>query len=210
MRAGYTGVVPLPVMQMAASEIRDQALLMLEGRGGILDAARHVSRVIRDGGIAAGLIGGMALYALGHRQATTAVTVAVSPIDADVLFDPLARHGCARGGDLNAAMVCAGVPIGLDFLEDVPGFGPSWSDIDGLRVLSLAPFVELQLRRAARSLAFVGGRGDVLSLIRVHRLPLSFAGELSRGVRSDFRRLVRAVRDAQDRPPPENPFAHHG
>jgi hypothetical protein len=60
---------------MSTIAIRNEALLMLQGKGAILDTARTVSRVLETSGVAGAVIGGVAVVLHGHVRTTLDVDV---------------------------------------------------------------------------------------------------------------------------------------
>ncbi len=68
--------------------IRDEALLLLEGRGAILEVAREVARLMRDAGVEGAVIGGVAVVLHGYVRTTVDVDVLV-PKEAKPLADSL-------------------------------------------------------------------------------------------------------------------------
>lgn len=57
---------------------REEALLILEKRGSILDIAREVSRLIRDSGVDGVVIGGVAVVLHGHVRTTKDIDIFLS------------------------------------------------------------------------------------------------------------------------------------
>jgi hypothetical protein len=80
---------------MAAS-IREEALLILRGRGAILDTAREVSAVLRAQGIEGGVIGGVAVVLHGHVPTTVDVDVHTPQVER--LAAALGRGGSPSTG----------------------------------------------------------------------------------------------------------------
>ena len=121
---------------MTAVQLRDEALLMLEGRGAILNAARVVSRVLAEHDVAGGVIGGVAVTLHGHVRATSDVDVYVpEPLAA------FAGHLRAAGFEFDAAarqFTLAGVPVQLVSAAHATPVPTHFVTIDDVRTVSLA------------------------------------------------------------------------
>src|SRR5437763_774696 len=60
---------------MTATQLRHESLMMLEGKGAILDVARRVSRVLEHCGNPGAVIGGIAVVLHGHVRTAADVDV---------------------------------------------------------------------------------------------------------------------------------------
>lgn len=164
---------------------------MLEGGGPVLDAARDVSRVLRDAGIRGPVVGGVAVSLHGHRRTTTDVDCL---IDGDLgeagraLRDAgLAYSSRRREFDRD------GVPIHLVTIDDAGAAPRRLATIDEIVTVSLPDLIDMKLHAGLSSLLRAQDIADVIGLIRARRLGSDFAARLRPGVRREFRTLVRAV-----------------
>lgn len=167
-------------------------LAILTGDSPILDVAREVSEIIAAGGLDAAIIGGVAVVLHGHIRTTLDVDVyttqakelAAALEAAGFSWDKKARQ-FERGG----------VPVHLvtpTQVVDPPG---RRVDIQGIRTVTLADLIAIKLRSGSENVLRAQDLGDVIALIRLYRLEGGFAGRIPSGVRREFRRLWRAVRD---------------
>lgn len=175
--------------------IRDEALLILEGRGAILEVAREVSRVLGDAGIDASIIGGVAVVLHGHVRTTVDVDVLVphpadaaknALIDAGFAFDPIRREFCKNS-----------IPVHFvprDQLRTPIGPGV---EVGGIRVVSLIDLINMKLSLGLSDPLRAQDLADVIGLIRHHRLSSEFAAKLARGIRTEFRKLAKAIQRDQ-------------
>lgn len=171
--------------------LRDEALLILDGRGAILDVAREVSQVLRNAGIDAAIIGGVAVVLHGHVRTTDDVDVLVpEPSEragevlksAGYIFDA-SRREFRKGG----------VPVHLVLADQVCVPLGRHDEVEGIRVANLVDLINMKLTLGLRDPLRAQDLADVIGLIRHHRLNSVFATSLARGIRTEFRKLARAV-----------------
>jgi hypothetical protein len=175
----------------AATRLRDEAMLMLEGRGQVLETAREVTLLIRESGATAAVIGGIAVMLHGHVRATVDVDVYVEGepgplaarlVGAGFAFDP-SRREFRR--DL--------VPIHIVRPDQVPDNPREYVEIDGIGTVSLADLITMKLRSGSSNLLRAQDLADVIALVRRHGLGSSFAARLPKDLRPAFRKLARAI-----------------
>lgn len=171
--------------------LRDEALLILDGRGAILDVAREVSRVLRDAGIDAAIIGGVAVVLHGHVRTTNDVDVLVS--------QPIEDVGTAlkrAGFDFDASrreFRKGSVPVHLVLADQVRVTLGKSDEVDGIRVANLVDLINMKLTLGLRDPLRAQDLADVIGLIRHHRLGPIFASKLTRGIRTEFKKLAQAI-----------------
>jgi hypothetical protein len=177
---------------MTAVQLRDQALLMLEGKGAILDVARNVSRVLEQSNNPGAIIGGVAVVLHGHVRTT---------VDVDVYIPDKAEEFASRlraaGFDFDSAQRefrYAGVPVHLVTRKQAPIAPSRFEQIEDVRVVSLADLLNLKLHSGTRSIARAQDLADVIGLIRCRGLTGEFARHIQKPLRNEFRKLVRAVK----------------
>jgi hypothetical protein len=172
--------------------LRNEAMLMLEKRGAVMETAVKVSRILKKHDIDGAIIGGVAVVLHGHVRTTKDVDVAVRGEleacreafeDAGLAFDAKKKE-----------FVCDGVPVHLvpqEMAQLPPG---DFVEMEGVTTLRLADLVSVKLRSGLSSRLRAQDIADVIGLIRAHKLGGSFAPKLDRAVRKEFRKLVEAVR----------------
>jgi hypothetical protein len=170
---------------------RDEALLLLEGRGMILDIAREVSVLMRAAGIDGAVIGGVAVVLHGYVRTTLDVDVFV-PDPPERLADVLKSAGYVF--DVSKKEFCkAGVPVHLVLLDQVRRAPAARVELEGVTTISLADLVDMKLRSGASNPLRAQDLADAIGLIRHHHLRSDFAEKLGSDVRGEFRRLVEAI-----------------
>jgi Nucleotidyl transferase of unknown function (DUF2204) len=190
--------------------LRDEALLMLEGRGAVLETARHVSRVLQENHIAGAVIGGVSVTLHGHVRATSDVDVFVpEPLatfaehlrSAGYGFDPTRREFIRQQVPVHLIPPSVAIPAPRDFKV-----------IDDVRTVSLADLINLKLHSGASSVLRSQDLADVIALIRANKLDGRFVSRINKPLRPAFRKLFAAVRGSQKNRDAEggDPFSHPG
>jgi hypothetical protein len=171
--------------------LRDEALLILDNRGAVLDIAREVSRLMRAAGIRGTVIGGVAVVLHGHVRTTRDVDIFIPPP-----LEPLADLLTASGFTFDRAgraFVRQGLPVHLVLPEQVGPPPKEIVEIEGVTTVSLADLIGMKLRSGGADPLRAQDLADVIGLIRHHRLTGGFARHLDRDLRPAFRRLVRLI-----------------
>jgi hypothetical protein len=173
------------------TRLRDEALNLMDGKGTILDSARAISAWLRAAGVAAPVIGGVAVVLHGHWRSTRDIDIlAVSPLD-DVAAVLLA-HGCTHD-PVRREFVREGIPVHLVAPEQAGTSVPNTVEIEGVVSVALPDLIEMKLRSGTAHLLRAQDLADVIGLIRCHRLTGEFARHLDRSLRPAFRKLARAI-----------------
>jgi hypothetical protein len=175
---------------MTATELRDEALLMLQGKGAILDVARKVSRILKERGA---VIGGIAVVLHGHVRTTNDVDVYVTGSLPDA-----AKQIESAGATFSSErkeFSYEGVPIHFVTAEQAAIEPRDFVELDGVRTVSLSDLINLKLHSGMRNLTRAQDLADVIGLIRVHQLGTDFAARLHKSVRSEFKKLAKAVQN---------------
>jgi hypothetical protein len=174
--------------------LRDEAILMLDKRGAILDTARDVSALLREHDVDACVIGGVAVVLHGHLRTTKDVDVfCADPLDK--LRDVLVAAGFAFDAD-RREFTRGGVPVQL-VDASVTAAPRHHTDIDGVRVVELVDLIAMKLRSGTSSVLRAQDIADVIGLIRHRNLRKTLAGQLPKDLRKPFRDLVTAVERGQ-------------
>lgn len=172
--------------------IRQEALLLLEGRGAILDTAREVSALLRAQKIEGAVIGGIAVVLHGYVRTT--VDIDVFTEQSQRLAAALEAHGFVFEAD-QRQFVKSGVPVHLVTIDEIKVPPRKLEERNGIRTVSLADLINMKLRTGTTDPLRAKDLADVIGLIEANRLSGDFAPRISGDLRPEFRKLVRAVQD---------------
>jgi hypothetical protein len=177
--------------------LRDEAVLILDKRGTVLDIARDVSRLMRAAGCPGVVIGGVAVVLHGHLRTTKDVDIFLNP-PLKPLADLLTNNGFSfdRAG---RAFVKHGVPVHLVSPEQVGPAPKETVEIEGVTTVALPDLIGMKLRSGSSNLLRAQDLADVIGLIRHHRLTSEFARRLDKTLRAPFRKLVRLIQREKSR-----------
>lgn len=170
--------------------VRNEALLLLDGKGALLELAREVTQLMRDGGVHAPVIGGVAVVLHGYVRTTADVDLFTDdlPRVAQILKDGGFRFQRAR-----REFIRDQIPIHL-VTEQETGFLPQKLVLsEGIEAVSLPDLMNMKLRSGLANPLRAIDLADVIGLIRNRRLTTSFASQLSKDLRKDYRKLANAV-----------------
>ena len=171
--------------------LRDEALLILEGRGAILDVARDVSQVLRDADLDGAIIGGVAVVLHGYVRTTADVDVFVSG-SLPELYASLKAAGYSYS-KARREFRKQTVPVHLVTTSQVRKPPHSLVEIDGIRTVSLPDLIAMKLSLGTRDPLRAIDLADVIGLIRCRRLTPAFAAKIPAALRPDFRKLAKAI-----------------
>jgi hypothetical protein len=171
--------------------LRDEALLMLDKHGALLDIAREVSNLMRRAGIPGVVIGGVAVVLHGHVRTTNDIDIFLPPP-----LEPLADLLTANDFTFNQEgkeFVKNGVPVHLVLPDQVGTLQHAAVEIEGITTVTLVDLINMKLRSGSENLLRAQDLADVIGLIRQHQLTSGFARHLDRVLRPAFRKLVRLI-----------------
>jgi hypothetical protein len=179
------------------ANLLDEALLILDKRGAVLDLAREVSRLMRNAGLPGVVIGGIAVVLHGHLRTTKDVDIFMNP-PLKPLADLLTDNGFSfdRAG---RAFVKHGVPVHLVSPEQVGPAPKETVEIEGVTTVALPDLIGMKLRSGSSNLLRAQDLADVIGLIRHQRLTSEFARRLDKTLRDPFRKLVRLIQREKSR-----------
>jgi hypothetical protein len=175
----------------AGVQLRDEALMMLERRGAVLETAREVSSLLRDAGIHGAVIGGVAVVLHGYVRTSKDVGVLVARP-----WQPLAERLAASGFTLDSAkreFVKERVAVRLVAPEQAGPVPSDLVEIDGVTTVPLADLISLKLRSGSENHLRAIDLADVIGLIRHRGLTGAFASRVPKDLRPAFRRYVRLI-----------------
>ena len=179
------------------ASLLDEALLILDKRGSVLDLAREVSRLMRNAGIPGVVIGGVAVVLHGHLRTTQDVGIFLSP-PLKPLADLLTNNGFSFDR-AQRAFIKRGVPVQIVSPEQA-GPGPKEAvEIEGVTTVTLPDLIAMKLRSGSTNLLRAQDLADVIGLIRHHQLTSEFARHLDKSLRPAFRKLVRLIQREKSR-----------
>jgi len=177
--------------------LRDEAVLILDKRGTVLDIARDVSRLMRAAGCRGVVIGGVAVVLHGHLRTTKDVDIFLNP-PLKPLADLLTNNGFSFDR-VERAFVKQGVPVHLVSPEQVGSAPKDAVEIEGVTTVTLPELIGMKLRSGSTNLLRAQDLADVIGLIRHHRLTSEFARRLDKTLRAPFRKLVRLIQREKSR-----------
>jgi hypothetical protein len=190
--------VPIFQQKIPRVNLRDEALLLLDKQGKILDIAREISALMRAAGLHGVVIGGIAVVLHGHLRTTKDVDI-FSPPPLEPLAELLTAHGFVFDR-AERAFVKHGVPVHLVLPEQIGLSLHEVIEIDRISTAPLADLINIKLRSGSANLLRAQDLADVIGLIRVHKLDRSFARQLDKTLRPAFRRLVRMIQKEDAKP----------
>ena len=117
------------------NNLREEALLILDKRGRVLDIAREVSRLMRTAGLPGVVIGGVAVVLHGHLRTTKDVDIFLNP-PLKPLADLLTNNGFAFDR-VARAFIKQGVPVHLVSPEEIGSAPKEAVDIEGVTTVTL-------------------------------------------------------------------------
>lgn len=172
--------------------LRNEALLLLDKKGAVLDMAREVTNLLRAAGIAGAVIGGVAVVLHGHLRTTKDVDILVSP-PLESLVELLTSNGFVFDRDAKE-FVKHGVPVHLVLPDQIGAPPKEQIDLEGITTISLADLINMKLRSGSSNPLRAQDLADVIGLIRHHSLTSGFASQVDKALRPEFRKLVRLIR----------------
>ena len=116
----------------------------MDKRSSLLDIARELSRLMREGGIAGAVVGGIAVVLHGHVRTTKDIDIFV-----EGALEPLGDLLIARGFSLDSLkkeFVREGVPVHLVTLDQLKQPPRKTVEIEGITTISLEDLIEIKLR----------------------------------------------------------------
>jgi hypothetical protein len=167
-------------------------MLMLDKRGAVLDTARTLSRLFHDHNLRGAVIGGVAVVLHGHVRTTRDVDILAH--DSTDQFAEALRNAGATFDRAKKEFTVEGIPVHLVPKEMAkPGTGEP-IEIEGITTVDLRDLINLKLTTGMQSVLRAQDIADVIGLIRANNLRATYAGQLHKSVRAEFRKLVKAVR----------------
>lgn len=183
---------------------------MLEGRGAVIETARHISRILSENGVAGAVIGGVSVTLHGHVRATSDVDVYV-PEPLSIVAEHLTRAGF-EFDPRNREFLRQQVPVHLISPAQAVPTPTHFTTIDEVKTVSLADLINLKLHSGLSSVLQSQDLADVIALIRVNKLDGRFTSRIHKPLRHDFRRLLQTIRSGEKRRDAGggDPYGHPG
>ena len=170
---------------------------MLEKRGGVLESARALSRIMKEEKIRGAVIGGVAVVLHGHVRTTRDVDLLIDQ-SLDEVKEILERAD-VRFDSVDREFICNGVPVPLVTTELAGARPARYVQIEGITTVRLEDLISMKLHSGTRSITRAQDIADVIGLIRQNKLKGAFAAKVARPVRAEFRKLLKAVKSEPDR-----------
>jgi hypothetical protein len=159
-------------------------------------------------GIPYALVGGMAMFLHGYRRFTEDVDILVTKEGLELIHEKLEGSGYlppfegskhlrdTNNGVKIEFLVTGGFPgDGKEKAVSFPDPATVFTVIDGIKVINLPTLVQLKLASGTLP-GRIKDLGDVQELIRMMRLPDSFAEQLDPSVRDSYQKLWTGVDQA--------------
>jgi Nucleotidyltransferase of unknown function (DUF6036) len=177
-------------MKVSRPQVQSAGLALLTHDSPILDVARQVSGLIREHGLTAAVIGGVAVVLHGHTRTTLDVDVYAQ--DAERLKSVLESAGFTW--DAPARQFSKdGVPVHLVTTTHMPTPPAQYEDVQGIRTVSLADLINMKLASGTANVLRAQDLADVIALMRAHALTGEYTPRINKPLRPDFRRLLDAL-----------------
>jgi len=200
MMSDATG--PIPMLQVA-----QRADEFFMARSPIHQAMERLSKTLGEMKIPFAIAGAMAANAHGHRRTTADVDILITAEDlARFKSEHIGRGWVDKfEGSKNFRDAVAGVDIDTLLSGQFPGDGkpkpvafPHPADVaevseDGIPYLSLPSLLELKLASGMTTTHRPRDLDDVIQLLRINKLPESYAEQLDPYVAEKFRELWQAA-----------------
>jgi hypothetical protein len=173
------------------SNLRDEALLLLDKRGTLLDIAREVSRLMQASSIPGVVVGGIAVVLHGFVRTTNDIDIFLQPP-----LEPLADLLTANNFTFDQGkkeFVKNDVPVHLVLPDQVGTLQNEAVEIEGITTVTLVDLINMKLRNGSKNLLRAQDLADVIGLIRHRQLTSSFARHLDGELRPAFRKFVRMI-----------------
>ena len=180
------------------TDLRREALLLLDTRGDILETARDLSRALGVLENRTAVVGGVSVVLNGYVRTTVDVNMYVEgAVDeaATLLRDLGFEHDPIRREFVRNA-----IPVHFVTERQVPDAPKRLVEIEGVRTVSLEDLIAMKLRSGTANLLRAIDLADVIGLVRANRLSTGFASRIPKDLRDGFRRIVRAIAEEPDRP----------
>ncbi|HVT90455.1 MAG TPA: hypothetical protein VHD56_16495 [Tepidisphaeraceae bacterium] len=171
--------------------LREQAILMLDKRGGVLETAQRISALLKDHHIRGAIIGGVAVVLHGHLRTTRDVDVLVPQPLED--FRPILESAGVKYSAGKREFILDSIPIHLVDEKMVQPPPTKLIEIDHITTVSLVDLINMKLRTGLAKTTRAQDIADVIGLIRRHKLTGAFSSKIDRSLRSEFRKLATAV-----------------
>src|SRR3954468_16989039 len=140
-------------------DLRNEAMLMLDKRGAVMETARTISRVLREHKIRGAVIGGVAVVLHGHVRTTKDVDVLIQQP-----LEPLREILTAEGFDLDSAkreFLLDAVPVHLVPQDMVTPSPTQFIEIEQITTLRLADLISIKLHSGTKNIARAQDLADV-------------------------------------------------
>lgn len=187
-------------------------------KSAVFDALRKIVQRLKELQVPFAVVGGMALYQHQFRRFTEDVDILVTPEGLQEIHAKLEGLGYVApfAGSKQLRDVENGVRIEFLVSGQFPGDGkpkpvafpdPAGRsiEVDGIPVLRLPELIELKLASGMTRVTRMKDFADVIELIRILKLPETFAAQLDAYVRPKFLELWSAVQRESTGETPEAP-----
>jgi hypothetical protein len=196
-----------PEILESPDETYEEGLRFFRGKGLMNETIKRLAADLEAAGIDYTVIGAIALNRHGFRRFTEDIDILLSPEGLQRFHEKCVGRGyrpAFEGAQRKFRATAANVPLEVVVSGEYPGDGkpkpisfPQPQDafivIDGVKTVPLETLIELKIASGLTGAGRLKDLADVQELIRLKRLPASFADQLSPYVRDKFLELQRDV-----------------
>jgi hypothetical protein len=196
-----------PEILESPDETYEEGLRFFRGKGLMNETIKRLAADLEAAGIDYTVIGAIALNRHGFRRFTEDIDILLSPEGLETFHQKCVGRGyrpAFEGAKRKFRATAANVPLEVVVSGEYPGDGkpkpisfPQPQDafiiIDGVKTVPLETLIELKIASGLTGAGRLKDLADVQELIRLKRLPASFADQLSPYVRDKFLELQRDV-----------------
>lgn len=170
----------------------------------------HCSDILNQANIAHSIYGDVAVCLHGYQRNTTDIDLIISKSDSSSVKELLESDGFIWDATIKEFRSPGDIPVQFSMAGDRAGKGSEVTVpeptgnlnvelIEGLRVIRLSRLIEMKLASGSGNLRRTHKDfADVVELIAIRKLDLSFARFLHKSLRPTFRELVHNAQSADD------------
>ncbi len=199
----------MPISMLEIAKRVDQFFMQ---QSPVHDTMRRLAKAMNELQIPFAIAGAMAANAHGHKRTTADVDILIRPEDLQRFKERFSGLGWVDKfeGSKNFRDATNNVNVDALLVGNFPGDGlpkpvpfpppetVSWTGADGLPYITLETLIELKLASGMTAKHRLQDMADVIQLIRVNQLPLSYAEKLNPYVAAAYHELWQSAQVVED------------